>query len=85
MKKKIVGRLLGICFAAYIEKLIILMQQPKVFIPAEHVSKILEMSKDVFSNEEELGFVKSCLYYLMEGVSAEYAIDMAMIDYLIDL
>ncbi len=61
------------------------MQQPKVFIPAEDVSKILEMSKDVFSNEEELGFVKSCLYYLMEGVSAEHAIDMAMIDYLIDL
>jgi hypothetical protein len=45
----------------------------------------LEISKDVFNNEEELGFVKSCLYYLMEGVTAEHAIDMAMIDYLIDL
>ena len=62
-----------------------LMQQPKVFIPAEDVSKILEMSKDVFNNDEELIFIKSCLYYLMEGVSAEHAIDMAMIDYLIDL
>ena len=43
------------------------------------------MSKDVFTNEEELHFLKSCLYYLMEGVSVEHAIDMAMIDYLIDL
>jgi hypothetical protein len=67
------------------KKLIILMQQPKVFIPAEEVSKILEMSRDVFNNDEELGFIRSCLYYLMEGVSAEHAIDMAMIDYLIDL
>ncbi|MCF8326372.1 MAG: DUF1477 domain-containing protein [Leadbetterella sp.] len=61
------------------------MQQPKVFIPADDVSKILEMSKDVFNKDEELNFIKSCLYYLTEGVSAEHAIDMAMIDYLIDL
>lgn len=61
------------------------MQHPKVFIPAEDISKILEMSKDVFNQDEELGFIKSCLYYLMEGVSVEHAIDMAMIDYLIDL
>jgi len=61
------------------------MQHPKVFIPAEDVCKILEMSKDVFNNDEEPNFIKSCLYFLMEGVSVEHSIDMAMIDYLIDL
>ncbi|MCA0363896.1 MAG: hypothetical protein LCH67_07610 [Bacteroidetes bacterium] len=62
-----------------------MQQLPSVFIPAQDISKVMEMSKDVFNNEEELHFLKSCLYYLMEGVSVEHAIDMAMIDYLIDL
>ncbi|MCP9767335.1 hypothetical protein EGI22_05395 [Lacihabitans sp. LS3-19] len=61
------------------------MQHQKVFIPAEEITKVLSMSKDVFNNDEELSFIKSCLYYLTEGVNADYAIDMAMIDYLIDL
>ena len=61
------------------------MQQSKVYIPAEEIGKILEMSKDVFNKSEELEFMKSCLFFLMEGFSAENAIDMAMIDYLIDL
>jgi hypothetical protein len=58
---------------------------PKVFIPAENLAKVLEMSKDVFNSEEELAFIKSCMYYLMEGVSVEHAIDMAMIDFLVDM
>ncbi|MFN8430220.1 MAG: hypothetical protein U0V04_09590 [Spirosomataceae bacterium] len=62
-----------------------MQQLPSVFITAQDISKVMEMSKDVFNNEEELHFLKSCLYYLMEGVSVEHAIDMAMIDYLIDL
>jgi hypothetical protein len=60
------------------------MHYPKVFVPAEYIEQVMEVSKGVFSNEEEISFLKSCLYYLKEGLSADQAIDLAMIDYLID-
>jgi hypothetical protein len=58
---------------------------PKVFIPSEYIEQVLEVGKGVFSKEEELHFLKSCLYYLKEGMNADQSIDMAMIDYLVDL
>ncbi|MFC3813059.1 hypothetical protein [Lacihabitans lacunae] len=62
-----------------------MMHQTRVFVPAEYIEQVMEVSKGVFNNEEEVGFLKSCLYYLKEGLNADQAIDMAMIDYLIDL
>jgi hypothetical protein len=35
-----------------------------------------------FQKEEELLFIKSCLFYLKEGIGSEHAIHMAIVDYL---
>jgi hypothetical protein len=35
-----------------------------------------------FQKEEELLFIKSCLFYLKEGIRSEHVINMAMVDYL---
>lgn len=59
--------------------------QHKVFIPAEYLERVMEVSQGVFNKEEELYFLKACMYYLKEGMNADQAIDMAMIDYLVDL
>ncbi|MFT5885120.1 MAG: hypothetical protein ACI9IP_001580 [Arcticibacterium sp.] len=59
--------------------------QVKTFVPAEHILQVMEMSKDVFNKEEELEFLKSCLYYLNEGMTAMNAIEMSMVDYLVDM
>ncbi len=61
------------------------MHQSKVFVPAEYIEKVLEISKGVFNEREEIGFLKDCLYYLKEGQTADEAIEMAMVDYLIDM
>lgn len=61
------------------------MFQPKVFVPSDYINQVLEMSKGVFDQNEEINFLKSCLYYLTEGMDAKQAIDLAMIDYLVDL
>lgn len=58
---------------------------PKVFVPAEYIEEVIEMSKNVFNNEEELDFLKSCLYYLKEGMNAQQAVELAMVDYLVDM
>ncbi|MGR3810224.1 hypothetical protein [Jiulongibacter sp. NS-SX5] len=57
----------------------------KQFVPAEYIQQVIEMSKDVFSQEEELEFLKSCLFYLQEGFDAHQSIEMAMVDYLVDM
>ncbi|NBA84528.1 hypothetical protein GVN16_02080 [Emticicia sp. CRIBPO] len=59
--------------------------QHKVFIPAEYLERVMEVSQGVFNQDEELYFLKACMYYLKEGMNADQAIDMAMIDYLVDL
>ncbi len=61
------------------------MQQTKVFVPAEYIERVLEISKGVFNEREEISFLKDCLYYLKEGQTADEAISMAMVDYLIDM
>lgn len=58
---------------------------PKVFVPAEYIEEVIEMSKNVFNNDEELEFLKSCLYYLKEGMNAQQAVELAMVDYLVDM
>lgn len=58
---------------------------PKVFIPAEHIEEVMEMSNNVFNDKEELDFLKSCLYYLKEGMNAQQAVELAMVDYLVDM
>lgn len=58
---------------------------PKVFVPAEYIEEVMEMSKNVFNNDEELEFLKSCLYYLKEGMNASQAVELAMVDYLVDM
>lgn len=57
----------------------------KTLIPAEYIEQVLEMSGDVFDKDEELNFLKSCMFYLKEGFTSIQAIEMAMVDYLIDL
>jgi hypothetical protein len=58
---------------------------PKVFVPAEYIEEVMEMSNDVFNDREELEFLKSCLYYLKEGMNAQQAVELAMVDYLVDM
>ncbi|SOE22457.1 hypothetical protein SAMN06298216_2891 [Spirosomataceae bacterium TFI 002] len=58
---------------------------PKVFVPAEYIEEVMEMSNNVFNDREELEFLKSCLYYLKEGMNAQQAVELAMVDYLVDL
>lgn len=58
---------------------------PKVFIPAEYIEEVMEMSNNVFNDKEELDFLKSCLYYLKEGMNAQQAVELAMVDYLVDM
>ncbi|MFT7249525.1 MAG: hypothetical protein ACI97P_002306, partial [Arcticibacterium sp.] len=50
-----------------------------------YILQVMEMSKDVFNTEEELEFLKSCLFYLNEGMTAINAIEMSMVDYLVDM
>ncbi|WP_341227111.1 hypothetical protein [uncultured Arcticibacterium sp.] len=57
----------------------------KTFVPAEYIEQVMEMSKDVFTKDDELEFLKSCLFYLKEGVTAQQAIEMSMVDYLVDM
>ena len=57
----------------------------KTFVPAEYIEQVMEMSKDVFTKDEELESLKSCLFYLKEGVTAQQAIEMSMVDYLVDM
>lgn len=57
----------------------------RVFVPAEYIEEVMEMSKNVFSNAEELQFLRSCLYYLKEGMDAQQAVELAMVDYLVDM
>ncbi|KPM47593.1 hypothetical protein [Jiulongibacter sediminis] len=57
----------------------------KTFIPAEYIQDVIEMSRDVFSEKEELEFLKSCLFYLQEGFNSQQAIEMSMVDYLVDM
>ncbi|AWV99093.1 hypothetical protein [Arcticibacterium luteifluviistationis] len=57
----------------------------KTFVPAEYIEQVMEMAKDVFTKDEELEFLKSCLFYLKEGVTAQQAIEMSMVDYLVDM
>jgi len=57
----------------------------KSFVAAEYIERVMEMSKDVFSQDEELEFLKSCLFYLKEGMNAQQAIELSMVDYLVDM
>ena len=57
----------------------------KTFIPAEYIQDVMEMSRDVFSKKEDLEFLKSCLFYLREGFNSQQAIEMSMVDYLVDM
>jgi hypothetical protein len=57
----------------------------KTFVAAEYIERVMEMSKDVFSQDEELEFLKSCLFYLKEGMNAQQAIELSMVDYLVDM
>ncbi|MCR9066633.1 MAG: hypothetical protein NXI00_21850 [Cytophagales bacterium] len=57
----------------------------KNFVPAEYIEQVMEMSRDVFTKEEELEFLKSCLFYLQEGFNAQQAIELSMVDYLVDM
>jgi hypothetical protein len=59
--------------------------QIKTFVPADYIEQVLEMSRDVFTKDEELEFLKSCLFYLKEGMTAQHAIEMSMVDYLVDM
>jgi hypothetical protein len=59
--------------------------QIKTFVAAEYIEQVMEMSKDVFSKDEELEFLKSCLFYLKEGLNAQQAIELSMVDYLVDM
>ena len=34
----------------------------KTLIPAEYIEQVLEMSGDVFDKDEELNFLKSCMF-----------------------
>ena len=61
------------------------MNQAKVFVPAEYIENILEISKGVFNEKEEIALLKDCFYYLKEGQTVDVAIEMAMVDYLIDM
>ncbi len=58
---------------------------PEIFVPAESIDYVLDISSNVFSNGEELSFLKSCLFYLKEGMTGEQAVELAMVDFLIDL
>ncbi len=58
---------------------------PEIFIPAESIEYVLEMSTNVFNNGDELSFLKSCLYYLKEGMTGEQAVELAMVDYLVNI
>lgn len=59
--------------------------QNEITIPARYIAQLMEISNEMpFQKEEELTFLKSCLYYLTEGVTSDYAINMAMVDYLIE-
>lgn len=57
----------------------------KTFVPAEYIQQVMEMSRDVFNKEDELEFLKSCLFYLQEGFDAQQSIEMSMVDYLVDM
>ena len=59
--------------------------QTKTFIPAEYIDQVIDMGKDVFHPEDELVFLKSCLFYLKEGFDAAQSIELAMVDYLVDM
>lgn len=61
------------------------MKNPKIFVPAEYFDKVLNISKGVFKNDDEITFLKSCLYFLQQGINADKAIEMAMTDYLVDI
>ncbi len=61
------------------------MHQSKVFVPSEYIEKVLEISKGVLNEREEIAFLKDYFYYLKEGQTSEEAIEMAMVDYLIDM
>lgn len=61
-----------------------MMQQ--IVIPPRLIDEIFQINDDVLKeNEKQLFFLKSCLYYLKEGVDAEQVINMAMVDYLVEL
>ena len=57
----------------------------KTFVPAEYIEQVMEMSRDVFTKNEELDFLKSCLFYIKEGMTAQNAIEMSIVDYLVDM
>lgn len=60
--------------------------QNEVTIPASYIDELMTISNEIsFQKEQELLFIKSCLYYLKEGVGSEHAINMAMVDYLTEL
>jgi hypothetical protein len=57
--------------------------QNEVTIPASYIDELMMVSSGIsFQKEEELLFIKSCLFYLKEGIGSEHAINMAMVDYL---
>lgn len=55
-------------------------------IPIQSINQVIEMGDGIFNeNEQQLIFLKNCLYYLQEGIRVEQAINMAFVDYLIDV
>lgn len=57
----------------------------EINIPAHSIDEMIQVSNGIsFKKEDELLFIKSCLFYLKEGVKTDYAINMAMVDYLLE-
>ncbi|MDP5120093.1 MAG: hypothetical protein NWQ46_00750 [Spirosomaceae bacterium] len=57
--------------------------QNEVTIPARYIDELITVSNGIsFQKEQELHFIKSCLFYLKEGIGSDHAINMAMVDYL---
>jgi translation elongation factor EF-4 len=75
----------GTFFDKHISEINPPIMQVKTFVPTEYILQVMEMSKEVFNTEEELEFLKSCLFYLNEGMTAINAIEMSMVDYLVDM
>ncbi len=83
--KEVIIRLFWHSFCSYLTYKKPFCMQVKTFVPADYIEQVMEMSRDVFSKDEELEFLKSCLFYLKGGMTAQHAIEMSMVDYLVDM